>query len=501
MKRPLTDPELEMVSARIAVQMGLHFPPGKWKNLEQSLCTAARELGFADVQECVAQLTSAPPSREFLESMACYLTIGETYFMREKRCFEILEHQIIPELVKKRQGSEARLRIWSAGCATGEEAYSIAILLDRMRPLLRDWDLSILATDINPHSLRKAKEGIYTEWSFRNTPAVFRKNYFHQSAEGRYTLLPRIKEMVTFSAFNLVEDTYPSLVTDTNAMDVIFCRNVLMYFTPAEAAKVVERFHRCLLDDGWLFVSPCEISNSFFADFAPVSFPDATLYQKRSHGGPVKPTCMTAATASPPARPVPVFSSHPPEEIPSAPAPPVVIAPPLPPLAESSNETAVYQEALTLYAQGAYPAAAEKVAFLLARNKDDTRALALLCRIYANQGRLSEALTLSTQALATDKLSAELHYLHAIILQEQGQDDESAAALKKALYLNQDLVLAHFSLANLEQRKGKIKISRRYYDTASSLLDKYRPDEVIPESDGMLAGRLKEIIRATTARM
>lgn len=482
----LTNSELEKISDLIAAQMGLHFPPARWRNLEQSFCSAARDLGFRDVKECVAWYLSAPPSQELIESMACYLTIGETYFMRERRCFEILEEQIIPELIKTRRGSERRLRIWSAGCATGEEAYSIAILLYKMRDLLRDWDLTILATDLNPDSLRKAKEGSYSDWSFRNTPANFRENYFHRNAEGRYVLLPRIKEMVTFSSFNLVEDTYPSLITDTNAMDVIFCRNVLMYFTPGLAGKVVERFHRSLVDGGWLFVSPCETSNPFFAGFAPINFPDATLYQKSSNA-------KVVSTPAPP--PAPVFIPPTVREIPSAPASQAVAPPPLP-VAPSA-----YQEALTLYEQGAYRDAAEKVALHLLLNRDDSRALALLCRIYANQGRLGEALNLSAQALATDKLSADLHFLRAVILQELGRDDESAAALKKALYLDQDLVLAHFSLANLEQRKGKVKESRRYYDTAFSLLDKYRPDEVIPGSDGMLAGRLKEIIRATTARM
>lgn len=492
MKRLLADSELEKISTLIAVQMGLHFPPSKWQSLEQSLSVAARELGFSDLRECVAWFNTAQASPATIASLACYLTIGETYFMREKRCFEILEQQIIPEIIKKRQGGERRLRIWSSGCASGEEPYSIAILLDRMRDLLRGWELSILATDINPHALAKAREAIYTEWSFRTTPASFRENYFRKSAAGRYALLPRIKEMVTFAPFNLVEDTYPSLITDTNAIDVIFCRNVLMYFTPQIAAKVVERFRRCLVEGGWLFVSPCETSNSFFAGFVPVNFPDAILYQKCNNAQALKPvtpmqTLFTMSVCTAPQTP---FS--PLRELPPAPA----LVAPRPP-----EKISAYQEAQTLYEQGDYPAAAEKVASILSSVQDDGRALALLSRIYANQGRLGEALNLVDRALATDKLSAELHYLRAVILQEQGQDDESAASLKKALYLDQDLVLAHFSLANIEQRKGKVKESRRYYSTALTLLEKYDPDEILPESDGMPAGRLKEIIRATTARM
>ena len=465
MKRLLTEPELEKISAHIAAGMGLNFPPSNWRNLEQNLRTAARELGFTDVQECIARFTSAPPSQEFIASLAPYLTIGETYFLREISCFEILEKQVIPEIIKNRQGKEQRLRIWSAGCATGEEAYSLAILLDKMAETLRGWKISILATDINPLVLNKAREGVYTNWSFRKTPPDFRENYFRRTEDGRFALIPKIKEMVTFSSLNLISDSYSSLGADTNAMDVIFCRNVLMYFTPQLAGKVVEQYRRCLLDGGSLFVSSCETSSPFFIGFAPVHSPGATFYQKKGKG-------RTETTAAPP-----------------------------PPLPEIPHPTSAYQEALTLYTQGAYKEAAERVFFQLARNKNDPRALTLLCRIYADQGRLSEALTFSSQALAIDMLSAELHYLRAVILQEQGLDDESAASFKKALYLEQDLVLAHFALAKLEQRKGKNRESRIHFSNALSLLGRYRPDDVIPESDGMVAGQLKEIIRTTTARM
>lgn len=500
----LDDTDWEKLSACIAEQMGLFFPPLKRKTLEQSFSTAARELGFKNVHECVARFTSGPPSKELIEAMACYLTIGETYFLREIRCFEILEREIIPEIIRKRQGGEQRLRIWCAGCATGEEAYSVAILLHRMRNSLRGWDVSILATDINPHSLRKAREGVYTNWSFRTSPPWFKENFFTQAEAKQYELLPHIKEMVKFSSINLVEDCYPSLVTDTNAIDVIFCRNVLMYFTPQLAAKVVERFHNCLLDGGWLFVSSCETSNSFLSRFDPVSFPDATLYRKRSgvavkagigetekwRNGETEQLKNLSPIHRFPASPIQELSPVPPFSVSPVPeSPPVQVA------------VSPYQQALALYEQGTYQEAAAIVTLHVMQNKNDTHALALLSRIYANEGKLTEALTASDQALAADKLSAGLHYLRAVILQEQGMDDEAATSLKKALYLDQNLVLAHFTLANIEQRKGKIRESQRHFNNALSLLDNYRPDDVIPESDGMFAGRLKEIIKATAARM
>jgi chemotaxis protein methyltransferase CheR len=486
MKCSLSVAELESLSARIALQMGLHFPPSNWLALEQAFCKAARESGFEDVRKYVAWFTSAQPSEELLESMADYLTIGETYFFRESRCFEMLEGRILQEIIRKRQGKEQRLRIWSSGCSTGEEAYSIAILLHKMRDSMRGWDISIMGTDISNQALQKAKEGIYTNWSFRNSPAGFKEKYFSKTEDGRLELLPVIKQMVTFSRFNLADDCYPSRVTDTTAIDVIFCRNVLMYFTPQLAAKVVSRYHNCLQVGGWLFVSPCETSNPYFSAFEQITFPDAVFYQKPEYGKGAQPGRAINDNFSMPSEPVcnlvPV--------LPLKPSPVIPV-----------QELPSYQQSLVLYERGFYREAAEIVSLLLAKDKNDTLALTLLCRIYADEGRFTEALLVSDRAIATDKLASGLHYLRAVILQEQGMDDEAGRSLKKALYLDNDLVLAHFSLAILEQRKGKIRNSRRYFDNALSLLDRYREDDVIPESGGMVAERLKDIIRTSTTRM
>lgn len=309
--------------------------------------------------------------------------------------------------------------------------------------------------------------------------------------------------MVTFSSLNLVANSYPPFVTAADSFDIIFCRNVLMYFTPELAEKIVERFHQSLCDGGWLFVSPCETSNQFFSGFTPIHFPEATFFQKRWDENRLQTSGLELEMFTPPCRPSPVPLPYPLPKIPSTSLPtvaPMVTAATLPVLPQSNNEPSPYQEALSLYELGAYTEAIEILSPLLIRNMKDTRALILLCRIYANLGRLSESLTLTTHALASGTSSADLHYLRAVILLEQGKDDESATSLRKALSLDPSLVQAHFNLANLEQRQGKREESRRHFTKALTLLDRYCPDEVIPESDGMTAKRLKEIILAATSR-
>lgn len=487
MNSVLDESLLTDLSRLVGERMGVCFPPSRWNDLERAFCRAAADLGFQDQKECVKWFMAAPASQQLVESISLYLTTGETYFLREGRSFEILEQEIIPEIIRNRAGSEKRLRLWSAGCATGEEPYTLAIMLHRMGFSLRDWNISILATDINPHALRKATEGIYTEWSFRDTPAWFREKYFTMRGDNRFELIPAIKKMVQFSYLNLVEGPSPSLLTDTNAMDVIFCRNVLMYFPPDRAGRAVERFRHCLVDGGWLVAGTCEASNLLFSGFRAVNFTDMTLYRRQADSKNRVPENRVSWKTE---KEGPTFS---PAAHVTASKPRSISSPPHP--------TFSAEAAQAFPQKGACREATERVATPLSLHPNDALDLALLCRLRANEGRLEEALQLSEQALCADKLDSGLYYLRAMILQELGVVHEAEAALKRALYLDQDLVLAHFTLGNIVLRQGKGRESRRHFDHALALLARYQPEDLLPESEGMPAGRLAAIIKATAVGM
>jgi|SRR5665648_629843 len=150
MKRRLTDTCLSQLSTFIAAEMGLYFPHARWDDLERQILVAAKEFDFIDIEMFVQWIVSSPLSREKIETLASYLTISETYFWREPKVFEALCDQILPALIRTREKSGKRLRIWSAGCASGEEPYSIAMALYNLIPDIKDWHITILATDINP---------------------------------------------------------------------------------------------------------------------------------------------------------------------------------------------------------------------------------------------------------------------------------------------------------------------------------------------------------------
>lgn len=264
----------------IAQATGLDFPPERRVDLQRGVTAAARELGSQDPAAFAERLLSATATEAQLQVLVDHLTIGETYFFRDKNTFDTLANRILPELVRLRRGRDQRLRFWSVGCCTGEEPYSLAMLLHQTVPDLSDWQVTLLATDINARFLRKAAAATYGQWSFRDAPAQLRERYFRRSREGLYVLRPEIRRLVTFRHLNLAGEGYPSAVTGTDAMDVILCRNVLMYFTPEQARKVVRNLRRALVAGGWLIVSPSEASHALFPDFAAVNFPGAVFYRK-----------------------------------------------------------------------------------------------------------------------------------------------------------------------------------------------------------------------------
>lgn len=172
MTQNLSDQLLAQLSEFVARHIGLHFPQERWRDLERGVQSAAHELRAPNMTACAQWLLSEPLTRKQIEILAGNLTVGETYFFREKRSFAILGDSILPELIGARQKTERRLRLWSAGCCTGEEPYSLAILLDRILPNLQRWRVTILGTDVNPHFLQKAAEGVFSEWAFRDAPLV-----------------------------------------------------------------------------------------------------------------------------------------------------------------------------------------------------------------------------------------------------------------------------------------------------------------------------------------
>jgi chemotaxis protein methyltransferase CheR len=492
MTRKIQDAQLSRLNELVAGHLGLHFPRERWPDVERGFYAAAEECGFnQDVEGYLQTLLSSVWTQDQMEILAAYLTIGETYFFREKRSLEILQERIVPELIRAHASRGRPIRIWSAGCATGEEPYSIAIVLSKLMAGLKHGAVEILATDINTRSLHKASQGIYSSWAFRGTPAWVRRTCFEIAANDRAAINSNFKKMVRFAPLNLTDDDYAPLSNCTGGVDVIFCRNVLMYFTPMGMKKVIRQLYRYLAADGWLIVSATETCHELFSEFATVNLGDVTLYRKS--------TARLPAAIALPVGDVTSSSTPLPQWTVQATAPFGTSDCQIIQLSQDKEADSVsapfvsHDEVPGLYEQGCYEAAGQMAAVLVSQNGRDAQAMFSLARICANQGKLAEALAWCDKAIAVDKLAARVHYLRATILQEQSSIPEALHALRHAVYAEPQFVLGHFALGNLTLKHGTPKESQKHFENVLLLLARYRPEEIVPESDGLSAGRLIEM--------
>ncbi len=475
------------LSDLIGERFGLSFPAERRDQLQRCIVALCKAFDFADVAACIERLVSAPLTEPLAQALAAELTVGETYFFREPAALAAFVDKIVPELIGVRSEGMQQLRILSAGCCTGEEAYSLAILLHQRWPELAGADVRILGVDLNASFLEQAKAGIYREWSFRATPKELKQRYFSRTRDGRYRVVPEIRRMVRFEQLNLADETYPSTGSGIYAMDVIFCRNVLMYFAPAQLRRAIGRLHAALTDGGWLIVSPSEASASLFAQFVHVYSAGAILFRRARSGAPCVPA--PRVQRSPPTQ------SNSPKLRESS-------APPQPPFRRAASSRPrvrargrdVLAHAESLISRACYAEAAELLQSSDATRSSDKRGLELLVRALANLGSLDEAEVWCNRWIESDKLNASARYMRAVVLVELDRRAEARAALQHALYLEPGFELAHFTLGNLALRDGERELARRSFENALTLLRNRERDERLEDSGGMVVREMVELI-------
>ena len=260
------------------------------------------------------------------------ITVGETYFLRYVEQFTALKAHILPELIARHAHSK-RLRIWSAGCATGAEPYSVAILLaELLGDQIAEWRLTILGTDINEAALAAAREASFGAWALRSLSAEQKSAWFTQD-ERAWRLRPRFRSLVRFQYGNLLDLLGPAAPLDLTDFDLILCRNVLIYFHPEAMNAVVGALAQRLGEAGWLLVGHAEPNPGFEAHVRTITLPGAVAYRRRAPGDEPPPAPETGWTPAPDvvAKPPPPLETPPPP--PPAPRPTLGVSPRLKPCA------------------------------------------------------------------------------------------------------------------------------------------------------------------------
>ncbi|MCF8042610.1 MAG: hypothetical protein K9K65_09995 [Desulfarculaceae bacterium] len=464
---------------------GMQITSRRSQEMGRHLWRVAAQRGMANLQVLYERLDETRTESDLWDQVISGLTIGETYFFRDSSQFEALRFHLLPEIIKRRRG-ERRLRLWSAGCASGEEPYSLAMLLTEIIPDLDRWSISILGTDINKESLARARRGRYKKWSFRQVGPDMVRRFFTQEND-RFELHLRIKSMVNFTYLNLSEDNYPSLMTNTCAMDLILCRNVAIYLPDEQVQAMVRRFAGCLTQSGWLMVAATETDPRGFADFITRNMGSAAVYQLRSSEENQAQTAwdLEACPAAKEPEPIaPEIKTPPPR--PAAPPvlrPPLTAGPDVLSQARRMMETDRYQSARCLLEQAK-------------GNRRGTSNLWLKgARRLANLGKLAEASYWCEKSLEAEPLSAEGHHCRALIALEEGNPLLAGDHLRKALYLEPNHLAAHFSLATLYRRMGESQKALLHGRQAIRLASSLPPEQSVPEADGLAAGRIVTMLR------
>ncbi|MBP0491331.1 CheR family methyltransferase [Pararoseomonas indoligenes] len=455
---PRPDEAFAPLKRLIIARTGHAYYEDKDAALWERVRARIRATGAGDSAGYAALLRDPAEGEAEWAALESAITIGETFFFRDARQFAALRDSILPGLIARRTEAR-RLRIWSAGCSTGAEPYSLAILLRRLLGAEhRAWSISILGTDISEAALVAARAARFSPWALRGMQAAERQRDFLPVDGGRaWQLRPENRGTVRFERQNLLgllDGTLPLGMTD---FDLILCRNVLIYFDRAGVPEMVRALAGRLVPDGWLLLGHAEPDPAYGAFLEAATLSGATAWR------PLRGT--------PPDRPSP---------IPEAMEPAVPDPQPWQPLLPPPHPLPVLPAAP---AGPSAPAAS------------DLPAVIGRARAEADSGALDDARTTLRAGLEAHPTAAPLHYLDALVARGLGEPGEAEAALRRALYLDKGFVAAHYQLGLLLLDRGAEAAGRRSVANAARLARALPGDTVLEEGDGMTAETLLALAR------
>ncbi|MBT9544598.1 MAG: tetratricopeptide repeat protein [Candidatus Sericytochromatia bacterium] len=464
-------PGFEQLKTYVVEQTGLAYYRNKDRELAYKFSRRMEKIQQTDYRDYLAHL-QAEAGRAERELLIQELTIGETYFFRYQEQFDAVRDQLLPELIKGICAERQRLSVWSAGCATGEEIYSLAILLNSAFPQLQSWDVSLLGTDINRDFLRQAEKASYRKWALRNSSDVFLQQYFLKQDQ-EWQLLPAYRKGVQFRAHNLILDDIAALIP-VGGFDLIFCRNVLIYFDQETYRRLIVDFYRALKPGGWLVLGPAELTPLSCEPFAPHALSRLSCFRKEDPAQSAEVAAFSASASSL-----------------SAPAFPDPFAVPELPVFPWQSQLAPASSSLPLLLT--HSPLTERLISMPVQPSLPSEALNTI-RSLADQGQLAAAEALCRQFLAQEPLHVSCHYYLALVLSAQGQTAEALQALKQVLYLDHKHILAHYHQGLLFQQMGQMPAARKAFRNALGLLNTQQEDSSLPDSEEWSVAQLKALL-------
>ena len=424
----------DQILALVAKRSGMVFAANRLVEADAGIKRSMRHAREPDLAGYLALVSRDAVA---LDRLVDELTVGETHFMRDPEQMELIRREVLPALKRRRAEGGHGPRVWSAGCATGEEAHTLAILLEEEG--LESGAL-VLGTDLSTAALAKARAGSYSDWSMRGVSRAFLHDYFHR-AHGRRILADRIRDKVRFERLNLVgREDYAT--AGAVRMDIILCRNVLIYFDRETAGRIAARLFECLAEGGVLLTAGADLLIGEFAPFE-IDVTRSGLVYRRPH----------ASSPGAPAKPAPEGRD-----------------------ADEAGDAAGRDSRTPAKANVPHDHTPEGEAF------DQVM-------LVANGIGAFEAEVMAQSAIRRHPMDAPLHYLRATLLLTLDRGGDAERETRRALYLDSSLAVAHFLLGTILRARG-LPGARRAFRNARDLCASRPPDEALPAGAGERVGAL-----------
>ncbi|MFN2537262.1 MAG: CheR family methyltransferase [Mycobacteriales bacterium] len=453
MKISLSNEQFEALRALLSRAAGLVFDEARRESMAYSVAERMRAAGLREVPAYLSRLEDPVERQHLLDEV----TIQETHFFRNPPQIRALRLHVLPELLRHAEENGRRLRIWSAGCSTGEEPYSIAMLLRELLPSTAGWDVKVVATDVSSRAIAAARTGRYGARAVQMASPEELARHFMAAPDGGHEVRPEVRELVEFRHHNLVTEAVP--FAPSERIDLILCRNVTIYFGRDTTRALMSRLHHCLRDGGYLFLGHSETLWQVSEDFRLVTLGTgdsaAFVYRridKKAERRAVLPDRRTVDEGA------------------------------MPPVEERRVES-------RRTALAAVPVVAG-VDTLVQQARS-----ALAAGLYA------EAAQLAADASVQAPLRAEAFYLRGLALVDLGRDEDALVELRKAVYLEPERGFAHFLLAGIMDRLGQPVLAARAYGAAADTLGLQPADATAEELGGRSVQELAQLCRQLEHRL
>ena len=456
------DAKIELFNDYLSDRIGIHYSTTRMGQLKNDMVKITSILGFASANACIDYILNIGLNDEELNKVATHLSIGETYFFRDRLQYKLIEDEILPNILRNKNANNLHMRILSVGCSSGEEPYSLAILIRKLSqtslPQLKKLNIFIHGIDINTRFLEKARNAVYNNWSFRDVPQdIIKENFIQKGKE--FHLNQEIKNMVSFSYVNILTDQFPSLSTNTTAFDLVLCKNVLIYFKPMTIQTILRKLESSMLHSGFLMVSGIEGSLVDKARMTTHHVKNQYYFRKKNTEtfeikSPVKNEFKTASNS-------------------------------VKRITSTTNSRAKNAEDT--------PKKKTENKEVLAHNTEVDPIVEI--KQFSHIGKIKEAQQLCDVQIKNDRLNIHLQIMKALLLIEEGLLEEAITHLNKAIYLDGGFAFAYYLkgniFLNIEKKNDAIKNYRICFD----LVKQFPDDTIIEDADGLNAKMLRKILK------